>query len=75
MKETAPSDGLVRVSDLVIGHPEVRSFAELKGLVAGVARSGYRFLEFDVKPDYVDTPRDWDRVLENVFYWGEGAGR
>ena len=37
-------------------------------LVRASARSGYRFLQFDVKPEFVDTPRNWDLILETVFY-------
>ena len=68
--DTSLGDGLIKVSDLIIGHPEVRSFADLKQLVAAAAARGYRFLQFDIKPDFVDTPRNWDFVLEAVFYRG-----
>lgn len=64
-------ESLVRVSDLIIQHPEVRSFEELKELVAAAATAGYRFLQFDVKPEFVDTPRSWDLALEAVFYQAE----
>lgn len=71
MTDENVGDGLVKVSDLIIEHPEVRSFEELKQLVVAAAKSGYRFLEFDVKPDFVDTPRKWELALEGVFYWGD----
>lgn len=71
MTEQAVGDGLIKVSDLMIEHPEVRSFEELKRLVVASAKSGYRFLQFDVKPEFVDTPRNWDLVLEAVFYHGD----
>ena len=71
MSDNGINDGLVRVSDLIIAHPEVQSFQGLKELVAAAARSGYRFLQFDVKPDFADTPRNWDLALEAVFYRGE----
>jgi hypothetical protein len=57
----------------MIEHPEVRSFEDLKRLVVASAKSGYRFLQFDVKPEFVDTPRNWDLVLEAVFYRGDRA--
>jgi hypothetical protein len=66
-------DGLVKVSDLMIEHPEVRSFKDLERLVIEAAKSGYRFLQFDVKPEFVDTPRNWDLVLEAAFYRGDRA--
>lgn len=71
MTEEAVGDGLIKVSDLIIEHPEVRSFEDLKRLVVASAKSGYRFLQFDVKPEFVDTPRNWDLVLEAVFYRGD----
>ena len=71
MSDDSVGDGLVKVSDLVIEHPEARSFEDLKRLVMAAASSGYRFLEFDVKPEFVDTPRNWDLVLESAFYRGE----
>jgi hypothetical protein len=71
MTDEDVGDGLIKVSDLIIGHPEVRSFEDLKRLVVAAAKSGYRFLQFDVKPEFVDTPRNWDLALEAVFYHGD----
>jgi hypothetical protein len=71
MNDNSVGDGLIKVSDLIIEHPEIRSFQDLKQLVVAAAKSGYRFLQFDVKPDFVDTPRNWELALEGVFYWGE----
>jgi hypothetical protein len=68
MSESNIGDGLIKVSDLMIQHPEVRSFKDLERLVIAAAKSGYRFLQFDVKPEFVDTPRNWDLKLEAVFY-------
>ena len=73
MTDENVGDGLIKVSELMIEHPEVRSFEDLKRLVVASARSGYRFLQFDVKPEFVDTPRNWDLVLEAVFYRGDRA--
>jgi hypothetical protein len=71
MSDSGVGDGLIKVSDLIIGHPEVCSFKDLERLVAAAARSGYRFLQFDVKPDFADTPRNWDLALERTFYAGD----
>ena len=62
---------MARLSDLIIYHPEVQSFDELLKLVAKKGQEGERFLEFDVKPDYRDTPRKWAMMLETTFYWGD----
>ena len=61
---------MARLSDLIIGHPEVTSFAELEKLVAHAAESGHMFIELDVKPDYRDTPKKWEWKLETVFTRG-----
>lgn len=71
MTDNGVGDGLIKVSDLMIENPDVRTFEDLKRLVIASTKSGYRFLQFDVKPEFVDTPRNWDLVLEAVFYNGD----
>jgi len=61
---------MAKLSDLIIGHPEVTSFSELEHLVEHSGESGQMFLEFDIKPDYRDTPRKWEWVLEAAFTRG-----
>jgi len=61
---------MARLSDLIIGHPDVTSFADLELLVAHAAESGIMHMEFDVKPDYRDTPKKWEWKLETVFARG-----
>jgi hypothetical protein len=73
MNDSTIGDGLIKVSDLMIEHPDVRSFEDLERLVIEAAKSGYRFLQFDVKPEFVDTPRNWDLKLEAIFYRADRA--
>ncbi len=61
---------MAQLSDLIIGHPEVTTFSELEKLVQHAGESGQMFLEFDVKPDFRDTPRNWQWVLEAAFTRG-----
>ncbi len=61
---------MARLSDLIIQHPEVDSFDGLQHLVAHAAESGLMHLEFDVKPDYRDTPKKWEWKLEAIFARG-----
>ncbi len=61
---------MARLSDLIIQHPEVDSFKQLEQLVAHAGESGEMFLEFDVKPDYRDTPKKWEWRLETIFTKG-----
>ena len=56
---------MAKLSDLIIGHPEVDTFIALELLVAHAGESGEMFLEFDVKPDYKDTPKKWEWRLES----------
>ncbi|MBL4805677.1 MAG: hypothetical protein JKY31_00115 [Rhodobacteraceae bacterium] len=61
---------MAKLSDLIIGNPDVASFEELERLVANAGESGHMFIEFDVKPDYRDTPKKWEWRLEAVFTRG-----
>jgi len=61
---------MAKLSDLIIQHPEVDTFKELQRLVANAGESGQMFLEFDVKPDYRDTPKKWEWLLEGAFARG-----
>ncbi len=61
---------MAKLSDLIISHQEVTSFAELEKLVAHAGESGLMHLEFDLKPDYRDTPRKWEWLLESAFTRG-----
>ncbi len=59
---------MIYLSRLMIQHPEIDSFADFLDLVNRYAGAGERFLRFDLKPDYVDTPRDWQAKVEAAFY-------
>jgi len=61
---------MAQLSDLIIGHPDVATFDGLVKLVEHAGESGQIFLEFDVKPDFRDTPRNWQWVLEAAFTRG-----
>jgi hypothetical protein len=61
---------MATLSEIIIANPQVTSFAELVDVVKAVAEGGERFLEPDVKPDFPDTPRNWEDVIEAAFIWG-----
>jgi hypothetical protein len=72
---TGGADGsgwMVRVSDLIIGHPEIASFQDFEQLVMQIGRAGEIHLYFDVKPEFPDTPRQWQTRLELAFYSTDG---
>jgi hypothetical protein len=60
----------VKISEIIIHHPEINSFPELLGVVRAMTSEHMLYLNFDVKPDYRDTPRNWQWKLEAAF----GAG-
>ena len=55
------------VSEILLQHQETESFTELIELVKEGARNGERFFEMDVRPEYGDTPDDWEYQLESAF--------
>ena len=61
----------IMISDIIIQHPEINSFQELLEAVRNITSNDMLFLSFDVKPDYRDTPRDWEWQLEGAFTGGK----
>jgi len=59
---------MANLSDLIISHPEIVSYEDIERLVIEAARSGMILLYMDLKPDFPDTPRDWQKRLEILFY-------
>ena len=59
---------MANLSDLIISHPEIVAYDDLERLVADAAKSGMILLYMDLKPDFPDTPRDWQQRLEIIFY-------
>ena len=53
----------------MIANPDLDSFEELVVMLKNIAReSDERFFQMDVKPDYGDTPENWEDRLEAAFY-------
>ena len=61
----------VKLSDIIIQHPGINSFPDLMQAVRLMKSEDMMYLNFDVKPDYRDTPRNWEWKLESVFGVGE----
>jgi len=57
----------VKLSDVIIQNPQINSFSELEDALRAITSEDMLFLNFDVKPDYRDTPRDWQWRLEAAF--------
>jgi len=61
---------MAKLSDLIISNPEVTTFPGLVLLVSLAGDAGEMFVEMDVKPDYRDTPKKWQWILEAAFTRG-----
>ncbi len=60
---------MLRTSQVLIAHPEIDDFATFIEVFKDVAKaSTERFLKLDVKPDYLDTPENWEDKVEAAFY-------
>ena len=60
----------LKLSDIIIQHPEINSFSDLLEAIGNITSEDMVFLNFDVKPDYRDTPRNWEWKLETAFGGG-----
>ncbi|MEE9333148.1 MAG: sulfur relay protein DsrC [Granulosicoccaceae bacterium] len=57
---------MLHVSDLLLQHKDITTFAELIDVVKQRAKSE-RFFRMDLKPPFPDTPNNWEMVLEGAF--------
>ena len=47
------------------------NFPELLEKIGELGRAGTTMLQIDIKPDYRDTPKNWENQVESAFTWGE----
>ncbi|MDP6705894.1 MAG: sulfur relay protein DsrC [Alphaproteobacteria bacterium] len=64
------SDNLMRLSEIIIANPNITSFKELLAVLGDQRGHGATLLEIDLKPDFPDTPRNWESMVETSFTWG-----
>ena len=62
--EKAP---VIPLSQIIIQNHDVVTFAELLKTVNQLGEGGMVLMEFDLKPDFPDPPRDWQTQLEVAF--------
>ena len=55
------------LSEILIQNPEMKDFEELKEEIKKRAAGGELFFRMDVKPQFGDTPSDWEDKLEATF--------
>ncbi len=63
-------DNMTRLSDFIVRNPDVLTFADLITAIGEHGKQGATMLEVDIKPDFADTPRNWENMVENAFTWG-----
>ncbi|HEC07782.1 sulfur relay protein DsrC [Thiolapillus sp.] len=61
------SNDVLKLSNILISNHDLKNFQELLELVQVFAQRGERFLQFDVKPEFPDTPENWEDRLEAAF--------
>lgn len=57
---------MLYVSELLLEHRDINTFAELIEVVKERAKNEM-FFRMDLKPPYPDTPDNWEIVLESAF--------
>ena len=57
---------MLNLSEILLANRELASFEDLVEAVRQGARSE-RFFRMDIKPPFVDTPGNWEDVLESAF--------
>ena len=57
---------MVYLSTLLISNPQIESFAELLPAIQEFAKGEFH-LKIDIKPNYADTPADWEDRIEGAF--------
>jgi len=62
--EPAP---IIPLSQIIIQNHDVVTFTGLLKVVNELGERGLVLMEFDLKPDFPDTPRDWQTQLELAF--------
>ncbi len=57
---------MLHVSEILLQHKEITTFAELIEVVQQRAKTEM-FFRIDLKPPFPDTPMNWELVLEAAF--------
>ena len=63
-------DNLILLSRFIIQNPQVSSFSSLIEIINKYEGDGPTMLQIDIKPDFADTPRNWESQVEMAFSWG-----
>jgi len=58
---------MLYLSEVLMKNHDLSTFEDLKEALKGEARQGQMFFEMDVKPDFKDTPSNWQDECEAAF--------
>ncbi len=58
---------MLYLSEILIQNHDIDSFEDLLGVVTQRAQGGEIFFRIDVKPQFADTPANWEDRLEGAF--------
>lgn len=58
---------MILLSEILIEEYQLVSFIDLQAAVRQRAEQGERFFGIDIKPQFADTPDNWESVLESIF--------
>mgnify|MGYP004240854261 CR=1 FL=1 len=64
------TSNVMLLSNFIIRNPDIMNFSELLVAIGNLGKSGAIMLQIDIKPDYRDTPKNWESQVESVFTWG-----
>lgn len=57
---------MLYLSEILIQNPDLESFADMLEVVRQRAQ-GEIHLKIDIKPNYIDTPANWEDLIEGAF--------
>jgi hypothetical protein len=55
------------LSAILIERKDVETFEDFLDVIKEKAASGERFIRFDLKPPFPDTPSNWEDRVESAF--------
>lgn len=58
---------MILLSEILIEEYQLESFVDLQAAVQQRAKAGERFFGIDIKPQFADTPSNWESILESIF--------
>ena len=58
---------MIWLSEILIQEQQLTSFAELQDALRQRVADGEFLFGMDIKPQFSDTPNDWENSLESIF--------